>query len=77
MFQQFEADFTLTISDSYVESQSTRTGGNVKFTDLKQNYDFNDISHFYIENCFIGKNVYPEISIKPKFVIKRAPMRKR
>ena len=45
---------TVTISDSYVDSNTTR-GATVIFTKLIENYDFNNFIHFYTENCSIGK----------------------
>ena len=65
MFYQETYMAGLTISDSYVDNNSTSSGGYVAFTDLKQNYDFNYFVHFYTENCFIDLK---EISIKSKLV---------
>ena len=56
MFRQEHQGYTLTISDSYVESNSA-TGVIVTFTNLKENYDFNHFSHFYKDNCLVDQKV--------------------
>ncbi|EAY12006.1 hypothetical protein TVAG_271890 [Trichomonas vaginalis G3] len=55
MFHQDKEDYTLTISDSYIEVNTTTGSGNVTFNNLKENYDFNVFSHIYKEKCYIEK----------------------
>ena len=48
------AGHNLTISDSYVDSQSVSSNaGKVIYTNKKEISDFNDFHHFKIENCSI------------------------
>ncbi|EAX99284.1 hypothetical protein TVAG_113000 [Trichomonas vaginalis G3] len=62
MFEQYRVSYTLTISESYVESNSTTGPGPIKFNALKENNDFNNnFIHFYTENCFIDPK---EVSLK-------------
>ncbi|EAX99263.1 hypothetical protein TVAG_112790 [Trichomonas vaginalis G3] len=54
MFQKYAEDSTLTISESYVESNSTKGSESVIFNNLRDNYDFNNnFSHFHTENCYL------------------------
>ncbi|EAY18483.1 hypothetical protein TVAG_083360 [Trichomonas vaginalis G3] len=56
MFHNDVKNYKLTISDSYVDSQSvTSTGGSVTFTNLTNNYDFYNFYNFYTENCFAAR----------------------
>ncbi|EAY08621.1 hypothetical protein TVAG_239810 [Trichomonas vaginalis G3] len=48
--------YTLTITDSYVKSNSKSGLGTVTFKNEKSNSDLNELSHFYTENCFIEQN---------------------
>ena len=51
MFEQYYKRYTLTISETYVESNSTI--GSVSFNRLTKDHNFNNFHHFYTENCFI------------------------
>ena len=69
MFYPLFEDYTLTISDSYIESQSKTGPGIVTFVNLKQDFDFNTISHIFIEKCIIEQK---EISVKLSYLSKLA-----
>ncbi|EAX99283.1 hypothetical protein TVAG_112990 [Trichomonas vaginalis G3] len=68
MFRQSKYGCALTISDSYVESNST-IGSGIEFNNLKGNYDFNTYTHLFKENCFKGSYI---ISIKISYLSKFA-----
>ena len=67
---------TVTISDSYIDSNTT-WGATVIFTKLIENYDFNNFIHFYTENCFIGEKVRVKLSDGLNVVFRRASNRRR
>ena len=50
----FEVDGTLTISESYVDSNSTSGDGSIIFNNLTINYNFNTFHHLFNENCSIN-----------------------
>ncbi|EAY17892.1 hypothetical protein TVAG_011180 [Trichomonas vaginalis G3] len=54
--QYFEVDI-LTISESYVESNSTTGFGTVTFKNLKDTYDFNTFTDFFKGKCMIDPNL--------------------
>ncbi|EAY15304.1 hypothetical protein TVAG_394480 [Trichomonas vaginalis G3] len=54
MFWIYWEGYTLTITDSYVQSKSkTSTGGIVTFKNENSNSDLNEFPNFYTINCFI------------------------
>ena len=58
MFKVYTEGCTLTITDSYVQSNSTTGPGTVKFEKDKSNYDPINISQFSTENCYIEPKVF-------------------
>lgn len=57
MFQQYYTAAVLTISDSYIDSNSTTGSGTVKFENLKRNYDFDSFSNLYKGECLVDSKI--------------------
>ncbi|EAY13522.1 hypothetical protein TVAG_343510 [Trichomonas vaginalis G3] len=69
MFSEYYGFHNLTISDSYVESTPELNGcGTVTFTNLKQNYNFNEFSQLFTDKCFIDpKEISNNLSYLSKY----------
>ena len=69
MFKQEYEGYPLTISDSYVDNNSTAGSGNVIFINETRNYDFNNFSYFNMKFC---SNAPKGMSIKLSYLSKFA-----